>query len=95
MVVDEFNGDNFDHSGLGFIGGGYIALWSTGGRPIETHPTPKGTPSWGGKWKKAVAENYLKACTISTHGSRDEPSRQLSRSRPDLSGRLRPAAACA
>jgi gluconate 2-dehydrogenase alpha chain len=69
MVVDEFNGDNFDHSGLGFIGGGYIALWTTNGRPIETHPTPKGTPSWGGKWKKAVAENYLKACTISTHGS--------------------------
>ena len=69
MVIDEFNGDNFDHSGLGFIGGGYIAQWNTNGRPIETHPTPKGTPSWGGKWKKAVAENYLKACTIATHGS--------------------------
>ena len=23
MSVDDFNGDNFDHSGLGFIGGGY------------------------------------------------------------------------
>jgi gluconate 2-dehydrogenase alpha chain len=69
MVVDEYNGDNFDHSGLGFIGGGYIAQWTTNGRPIETHPTPKGTPNWGGKWKKAVADSYLKACTISTHGS--------------------------
>jgi gluconate 2-dehydrogenase alpha chain len=69
MVIDEFNGDNFDHSGLGFIGGGYIAQWTTNGRPIETHPTPKGTPSWGAKWKKAVAENYLTACTIATHGS--------------------------
>ncbi len=69
MVIDEFNGDNFDHSGLGFIGGGYIAQWNTNGRPIETHPTPKGTPSWGPKWKKAVAENYLKACTIATHGA--------------------------
>jgi gluconate 2-dehydrogenase alpha chain len=69
MVIDEFNGDNFDHSGLGFIGGGYIAQWTTNGRPIETHLTPKGTPNWGGKWKKAVAENYLKSCTIATHGS--------------------------
>lgn len=69
MVVDEFNGDNFDHSGLGFIGGGYIALWNTNGRPIETHPVPKGTPNWGSKWKRAVAENYLKACTIATHGA--------------------------
>ena len=24
-VIDDFNGDNFDHPGLGFIGGGYIA----------------------------------------------------------------------
>ena len=69
MVVDEFNGDNFDHSGIGFIGGGYIAQWTTNGRPIETHPTPKGTPSWGAKWKKAVAENYLTTCTVATHGS--------------------------
>jgi len=24
MTIDEFNGDNFDHSGLGFIGGGFF-----------------------------------------------------------------------
>jgi gluconate 2-dehydrogenase alpha chain len=69
VAVDEFNGDNFDHSGLGFIGGGYLALWTTNGRPIETHPVPRGTPTWGAKWKRAVAENYRKAATISTHGS--------------------------
>jgi gluconate 2-dehydrogenase alpha chain len=69
MGIDEFNGDNFDHSGLGFIGGGYIALWTTNGRPIETHPTPEGTPKWGSKWKKAVVDNYLKQCSISTHGA--------------------------
>jgi gluconate 2-dehydrogenase alpha chain len=69
MVIDEFNGDNFDHSGLGFIGGGYIAGWNTNGRPIETHPTPKGTPKWGGKFKRAVAENYAKSFTIATHGA--------------------------
>jgi gluconate 2-dehydrogenase alpha chain len=68
MVVDEFNGDNFDHEKLDFIGGGFIYLLTTNGRPIETHPVPEGTPAWGSKWKKAVAENYLKAVKIGTHG---------------------------
>ncbi|MGD9846066.1 MAG: GMC family oxidoreductase [Variibacter sp.] len=67
--IDEFNGDNFDHGGLGFIGGGYLACWNTGGRPIEFHPVPKGTPSWGGAWKKAVAKNYLTTLSIATHGA--------------------------
>ena len=68
-VIDEFNGDNFDHTGLGFIGGGYIASMTTGGRPIEMTYTPEGTPAWGGQWKKAVADNYLKNALISCHGS--------------------------
>jgi gluconate 2-dehydrogenase alpha chain len=69
MVVDDFNGDNFDHANLDFISGGYIALWCTGGRPIETHPVPGGTPAWGAEWKKAVAANYLKSASIATHGA--------------------------
>ena len=69
MGLDEFNGDNFDHGGLGFIGGGYLACWNTNGRPIEHHPTPKGTPKWGAKWKQAVAKHYLRSASISTHGS--------------------------
>jgi gluconate 2-dehydrogenase alpha chain len=68
-VVDEFNGDNFDHSGLGFIGGGYIAQMQTGGRPIEMIYTPTGTPKWGLEWKKAAAKNYLRSVNISCHGS--------------------------
>jgi gluconate 2-dehydrogenase alpha chain len=67
--IDEYNGDNFDHGGLGFVGGGYLACWNTHGRPIELHPTPKGTPKWGSKWKEAVARNYLTTATISTHGA--------------------------
>ncbi|MEI9887122.1 MAG: GMC family oxidoreductase [Rhizomicrobium sp.] len=68
-VVDEFNGDNFDHTGLGFIGGGYIAQMQTGGRPIEMMFTPAGTPKWGLEWKKAAAHNYLRAVNILCHGS--------------------------
>ena len=69
QAVDEFNGDNFDHGPYGFIGGGYIALWSTGGRPILQHQLPEGTPTWGAGWKKAMAQNYLRSASIATHGS--------------------------
>jgi gluconate 2-dehydrogenase alpha chain len=68
-VIDEFNGDNFDHSGLGFIGGAYIAGMVTGGRPIEMIYTPEGTPTWGLDWKHAAAKNYLRSFAISVHGS--------------------------
>jgi gluconate 2-dehydrogenase alpha chain len=68
-VVDEFNGDNFDHTGLGFIGGGYIAQMHTGGRPIEMIYTPTGVPKWGAEWKKAAAKNYLRTVNLSCHGS--------------------------
>jgi gluconate 2-dehydrogenase alpha chain len=69
QAVDEFNSDNFDHGPEGFVGGGYIALWTTGGRPILQHHLPKDTPKWGSAWKKAMHENYLNSASIATHGS--------------------------
>ena len=69
MIVDDYNGDNFDHAGKGFIGGGFIGVVNTGARPIESHPTPDKTPKWGAEWKKAVAANYLKTVSIATHGA--------------------------
>ena len=69
MVVDDYNGDNFDHSGLGFIGGAYIASWTTNARPIESHPVPEGTPEWGSAWKRAVMDNFLKHNSLSVHGA--------------------------
>lgn len=69
MVVDDYNGDNFDHSGLGFIGGAYIGCWTTNARPIETHPTPPGTPKWGAAWKREVGRNFLKTASLSVHGA--------------------------
>jgi len=32
ITIDEFNGDNFDHSGLGFIGGGFLQAATSGSR---------------------------------------------------------------
>lgn len=69
MIVDDYNGDNFDHSGLGFIGGAYIGCWTTNARPIESHPVPEGTPEWGSEWKRAVRHNFLKQTSLSVHGA--------------------------
>jgi gluconate 2-dehydrogenase alpha chain len=68
-VIDDYNGDNFDHSGLGFIGGAYVAGMVTGGRPIEMTRVPEGTPAWGLEWKHAATKNYLRNFSISVHGS--------------------------
>jgi gluconate 2-dehydrogenase alpha chain len=69
QVVDDFNADHFDHGPTGFIGGAYIGLVHTGGRPIQQMVLPAGAPSWGSGWKAAIKENYLYSTSISTHGS--------------------------
>jgi gluconate 2-dehydrogenase alpha chain len=53
-VLDDFNADNFDHSGLGFLGGGSIASGSSGARPIQSLPVPATTAPWGAEWKAAI-----------------------------------------
>jgi gluconate 2-dehydrogenase alpha chain len=68
-VIDDFGGDNFDHANLGFIGGQYVAANMTGGRPIEFHPTPPDTPTWGLQWKQAVARHYNHTILIEQHGT--------------------------
>lgn len=66
--VDNFNNGIWPDA-TDYIGGGYIALWNTGGRPILQHRLPKDTHKWGAGWKKAMHENYLTSCSIATHGS--------------------------
>ncbi|MDQ2081113.1 GMC family oxidoreductase [Xanthobacteraceae bacterium Astr-EGSB] len=68
-AIDDYNGDNFDHSGLGFLGGAYVAAYTTGARPIEYHPVPPGTPRWGVDWKKAVRRHYNHTVGLTIHGS--------------------------
>ena len=46
-----------------------MGMVQTNGRPIETTPTPPGTPRWGAAWKKAVKDNYLTTILPATHGS--------------------------
>ncbi len=69
MVIDDYNNDNFDHTGLGFLGGGYISAGMFGGRPVASRPLPPGTPRWGSVWKKANAEWYGHGFSVGVHGS--------------------------
>lgn len=68
-AIDDYNGDNFDHSRLDFVGGAYVAAYTTGGRPIEHHPVPPGTARWGLSWKQAVRRHYNHTVGLTVHGA--------------------------
>ena len=69
MGIDEFNNDNFDHSGLGFVGGGSTRVTPIGAAPIDSRPLPPGTPTWGSEWKKATVKNYASTMSIGCEAS--------------------------
>ncbi|MDB5839500.1 MAG: family oxidoreductase [Herminiimonas sp.] len=69
LISDYVSDLAFDHGPLGFIGGAYIGEIMTHGRPIEFHPTPPGTPTWGADWKKAVARHYNHTSVVLLSGS--------------------------
>lgn len=58
VTVDAWADDNFDHSGLGFIGGASIQV-NTEKHPIgaAAMSTYGRAPQWGTKWKSFVREN--------------------------------------
>ncbi len=66
--IDDFNCDNFDHGGIGFVGA-YSAVQNNGATPIKSKLTPTGTPRWGGEWKKAAAHYYGRSFSITYHAS--------------------------
>ncbi|UCF24134.1 MAG: GMC family oxidoreductase [Ralstonia sp.] len=69
QVIDDFNGDHFDHAPHNFIGGAYVMVNQTGGRPIQQTTLPPGTPAWGKGWKQAIKKHYGHTVNIATHGS--------------------------
>ena len=68
-VLDDFNGDNFDHTDLDFIHGGNIALGHYGKRPIANNSTPKGTATWGKEFKDASIYWANKNMSVGSQGS--------------------------
>jgi len=69
QACDDFQTAAFDHSGLGFVGGAYMGLYQTGGRPINQARVPKEAGTWGSDWKRGLAKYYASSAGISTHGS--------------------------
>ncbi|MBB6636555.1 GMC family oxidoreductase [Cohnella thailandensis] len=68
-VLDDFNGDNFDHSDLNFLHGANIALTQTGLRPIANNPTPAGTASWGKEFKANSIKYANRVLNVAAQGS--------------------------
>ncbi|HVV89290.1 MAG TPA: GMC family oxidoreductase [Solirubrobacterales bacterium] len=55
--IDDYNGDAFDHKGLGFIRGASVQV-STNGMPIgNSVNVPPGVPLWGSRYKRWIHEN--------------------------------------
>jgi gluconate 2-dehydrogenase alpha chain len=69
MIVDDYNGDNFDHTDLDFIHGGMIILGQTGQRPIANNQIPSGTPTWGAEFKEASLKYTNASLTVSGEGA--------------------------
>jgi gluconate 2-dehydrogenase alpha chain len=69
MALDDFDGDNFDHTNLGFLGGARFGCGHADGRPIGYRPVPPGTPRWGSEWKLATKKWYHHTVNIAVSGS--------------------------
>lgn len=68
--IDDFNADNFDHSGLGFLGGAGIQALSDQATPIGmVDRVPPGTKKWGASWKKAFKDSYQNYAKIQGQGT--------------------------
>ena len=74
VAIDDFNADNFDHTGLGFIGGGSISVGQSGARPIQSLSVPPGVPSFGRDWKAAIRKYYKSVVSVGFQG--ESPSYQ-------------------
>ena len=56
--MDDLNGDNFDHTGLGFIRGGIVSSGMGEATPIgASRLIPPGTPGWGSAYKRWLHDN--------------------------------------
>jgi gluconate 2-dehydrogenase alpha chain len=60
MRVDDFNGDNFDHTDLGFIRGGTIGTSGEGTPVGRMDVVPPDVPRWGKAYKEYFARYYTR-----------------------------------
>ncbi|MFC5650311.1 GMC family oxidoreductase [Paenibacillus solisilvae] len=67
--LDDYNGDNFDHSDLKFLHGGSISISQTGQRPILNNPIPGGTATWGAEFKTNSLKYANRVISVGGQGS--------------------------
>jgi gluconate 2-dehydrogenase alpha chain len=67
-TIDDFNADNFDHSGKGFIRGSQISIDTINlqGGPIgaTTMNPPPGIPRWGAAYRDFLAKYYARHASM-------------------------------
>jgi gluconate 2-dehydrogenase alpha chain len=67
VCIDDFNGDNFDHTGLGFIRGALTSIGQGESTPIgRSNSLPPGQKGWGSDYKKFLVDNLGSAASLST-----------------------------
>jgi gluconate 2-dehydrogenase alpha chain len=67
IAVDDFNGDNFDHTGLGFIRGAICNVSQGESTPIgRSGMLPPGQAGWGSSYKKFLKESANSIVSFST-----------------------------
>jgi gluconate 2-dehydrogenase alpha chain len=65
-AVDDWDSDFFDHTGLGFIGGGTMSA-TMEAKPIgAARTTPPSLPRWGSAWKAWLKENAISVASTAT-----------------------------
>ncbi len=64
MRIDDFNGNNFDHSDLGFIRGGTIGTSGDGTPVTRLDVLPPGVPSWGKEFKDFYTRYYTRTMDL-------------------------------
>ncbi len=64
MRIDDFNGNNFDHAGLGFIRGGTIGTSGDGAPVTRTDVLPPGVSGWGKEFKEFFCRYYTRTMDL-------------------------------
>lgn len=64
MRIDDFNGNNFDHTGLGFIRGGTMGTSGDGAPVSRMDIVPPGMRSWGREYKEYFMRYYTRTFDI-------------------------------
>jgi gluconate 2-dehydrogenase alpha chain len=64
MRIDDFNGDNFDHAGLGFVRGGTIGTSGDGAPITRIDVLPPDVPMWGKEFKEYFARYYTRTMDL-------------------------------